>query len=295
MAKSKEAEAIVQEVPAGAIVLSDYGEYENAGLDNITKDDLKTPFIKLLQSNSKELAEGTVDGKAGQFLNTATGDLLPMSGFNVLLIGKTWHFVEWKPRDAGGGFVASHAPTSEFVKKTFAHAGKTFGKLECANGNELIESHDAFILLLDETGKTPVEAALFPFVSTKINAIKTWYTKIMTTKIPGLKPDPVTKKLNRPPLFAWRSRIVGFKDPKTAKGIFYNVKVEPFAQGGADGSTAWLNSIIRPNQERDLFESAAGFYDMFKSGTLQEKAQEAYEKEVNPSGAVDAQGEAVPF
>lgn len=292
MAKNKEAEkteALVQEPPAGAIVVDDFGEYANAGLDKVTKEDLKTPFIKLFQSNSKELAEGTVDAKPGTFYNTATGEQYPMSGFNALLIGKTWHYIEWKPRDSGGGYVAAHQPKSEFVRKTFANnEGRTFGKLVCPNGNELIESHDALILLLDETGHIPMEAAIFPFVSTKIDAIKNWYTKIMTTKIPGLKPDPVTKKPKRPPIFSWRSRIVGFKSPKTSKGIFYNVKVEPFVDGD------WLASVIRPNEEPDLLESAAGYYDMFVSGALQEQAEAAYQKETNPS-TVDAEGEGVPF
>jgi hypothetical protein len=282
-------DAIVQEAPAGAIEIADFGEYANAGLDDVTAADLKTPFVKLLQTNSKELAEGTVDGKAGQFLNTASGDLYPMAGFNVLLIGKTHQFVEWKPRDAGGGYIAAHSPTSDFVKRTFAHnSGRTYGKLATPEGNELIESHDAFIVILNEDGTMPVDSAIFPFVSTKINAIKTWYTKIMTTKIPGLKPDPVTKKLKRPPLFSWRSRIVGFKDPKTAKGIFYNVKVDPFV------ANDWLASIIRPAAERDLLESAAGYYDLFHSASFKEQAEETYKKATNPS-TTDTEGDAVPF
>jgi hypothetical protein len=290
MAKNdKKEDAIVQEAPAGELAIADFGEYADAGLQDVTAADLKTPFMKLLQTNSKELAEGTVEGKAGQFLNTASGELFPMSGFNVLLIGKTHQFVEWKPRDSGGGYVAGHTPTSEFVKKVFAHNnGRTFGKLECPNGNELIESHDAFIVILSEDGKTPVDSAIFPFVSTKINAIKTWYTKIMTTKIPGLKPDPVTKKIKRPPLFSWRSRIVGFKDPKTAKGIFYNVKVDPFV------ANDWLASIIRPQQERDLLESAAGYYDLFHSSAFKEQQEATYQAATNPS-ATDTEGEPVPF
>lgn len=285
----KETEAIVQEVPGGAIEMSDYGEYANAGLDDVTAADLKTPFVKLLQTGSKEIAEGTTEGRAGQFLNTASGDLYPMAGFNVLLIGKTHQFVEWKPRDSGGGYIAAHSPTSDFVKRTFAHNnGRTFGKLATPEGNELIESHDAFIVILSDDGLTPVDSAIFPFVSTKINGIKTWYTKIMTTKIPGLKPDPVTKKPKRPPLFSWRSRIVGFKDPKTAKGVFYNVKVDPF---NAEG---WLSSIIRPAAERDLLDTAAGYYDMFHSSAFREQAEETYKKATNPS-TTDAEGDAVPF
>lgn len=283
---AKNDKAIVKEEPAGALVdVSAYGEYADAGFEGITRDDLKTPFLKLLQTGSKEIAEGTTEGKAGQFLNTASGEVLPMTGFPCLLIGKQHQFIEWKPRDMGGGFIAAHAPTAPFVARTFAfNDGRKFGKLKTEGGNELIESHDAFIVILSEDGLLPSgDAAVFPFTSTKIDAIKNWYTKIMTTKIPGVTVDPKTGKPRRPPLFSFRSRIVGFKDPKTAKGIFYNVRVEPFIEG------SWLKSIINPAEERDLLDTAAGYYDAFHGGKM--KADYASQT-ADVAGAGDT---AVPF
>lgn len=288
--KKQDTSAITVEETVGALALDDFGEFAGDGFQDVTKDDLKTPFIKQLQGLSPEVAESTVEGaKPGMFFNTATSELISMEpGFLCLPIEKQHHFVEWKSREAGGGFVATHKPDSDFVKKTFAHMGQKFGKLTTPDGNELIESHDMFLMLLDETGFMPTgDAAIFSFTSTKINALRDWYTKMYTVKVPrpaGAPPPMKNGKPLRPPMYAFRSRICGFKDPKTNKGVFFNVAVKPFVEG------SWLNSIVRPNQERELLETARGFYDMFHAGDLKPD----YQAQTAPSETTVG-GESVPF
>ncbi len=172
------------------------------------------------------------------------------------------------------------------------NGGKKYGKLLTEAGNEVIEAHDMFLMLLDETGYIPTgDAAIFSFTSTKIKAVRDWYTKMFTVKIPrapGAPPVQLDKNGKRkgPPLYSFRTRIEGFKDPKTTKGVFFNVVAKPFVES----KTSWLDSILRPAQERDLLETAKGFYDMFHAGDL--KAD--YASQTAPAEPA-SEGEAVPF
>lgn len=289
---------IVKEEPAGALATEfDYGEDAGQGFENIGKDDLKTPFIKQLQALSPEVAEGTVEGaRPGMFINTATGELYPMeTGLIVVPIAKTVRFIEWKQRKNGGGFVNMHEPTADIVAKTIAANGKKFGKLALnpkdENSTELIETHDMFVMLLDKTGTFPTgDAAVFSFTSSKIKAIKAWVTKMWSVKPDG---PPKNGKIQRFPFYAFRSKITGFKDPNQTKGVFYNVKVEPFMPNPALAlklKSEWKATLIQRKAESMLYETAQGFYQMFKEGAV--KAD--YESQTNSSNEVEGD-DSLPF
>lgn len=292
---------IVKEETAGELALSefDYGDDFGSGFENIGKDDLKTPFIKQLQALSPEVVEGTIEGaRPGMFVNTATGELFPMeTGLIVVPIAKTVRFIEWKQRKNGGGFVNMHEPTSEVVAKTIALNGKKFGKLllnpKDENSTELIETHDMFVMLLDKTGTIPTgDAAVFSFTSTKIKAIKTWVTKMWSVK-PDNNVQVAPGKQRRFPFHSFRSRISGFKDPNTSKGTFFNVKVEPFMPNPALAlklKSEWKATLIQRKSEARLYETALGFADMFKEGSI--KAD--YESQTNAGGEATGD-EDVPF
>lgn len=295
MASSKKnEEAIVKEAPAGALTESDYdyGDDAGSGFENIGKADLRTPFIKQLQGLSPEVAESLVEGaKPGMFFNTATSDLYPAEpGLIVVPIAKTLHFVEWKQRAHGGGFVAAHAASSEQVAKVVAANGKKFGKLltnpKDPNSTELIETHDMLVALLDPTGRIPTgDMAIFSFTSSKIKACRDWVTKMWS-----VKPEPGKKRF---PFWAFRSRISGFKDPNQSKGVFFNTKVSPFMPDptlAAKLGSEWKATLIQRQSEAKLFDTCKAFYEMWSTGEVKPD----YESQKNTSG--EAVGEdAVPF
>jgi hypothetical protein len=257
-AKNKnEVSAIASAQPApaeGAVTV--YGAYgTKTGFENVTPADLKQPFIRQLQPMSPEVTDGLPGAVNGAFFNTSSGEIIPMNeGFVVVPLGKKHHFVEWRPRENGGGFVASHAPGSPAVLAALPHPDpkkKNVKVIQAADGtlNDLIETHDVFILLLDKEGKRPTgDCAIFSFTSTKIKACRDWWNKMYT-----MKP--------RAPLFAVRAKITGFKDPRQNKGQFWNVKVAPFP---AEGD--WKASLIDPVAEKDLLDTAFGFFEMYEAG-----------------------------
>jgi hypothetical protein len=283
MAAAKKTEAattaIQPEPKAGGI--SRYGDYGTVtGFEGTTKDDLKTPFIKVLQPMSPEITNNEVEGaKPGMFYNTATGQLIPMDqGFVAVPLGKKHHFVEWRPREQGGGFVGTHEPNSAAVLQAQKAAGKRTGKLTIpsADGktqNELIESHDIFCLLLSDDGTTTTgECAIFAATSTKIGAVKDIWTKMYMVK-------------PRQPLFTYRIKITGFKDPRTNKGVFFNVVAKAFP---VDGDLKL--SSIDPENEKDLLDSAYAMFQAFNAGDMKADYSKMDSTEAAGGGADD-----VPF
>ena len=289
MSKKSEQKAEIQkDAPAGA--LAAYGKYAGRGFEGTTSEDLVTPFVKLLQGLSPEITDGMEGAKIGMFFNTASQELIPGNeGIVCVPIKKIHHFVEWRPREAGGGFVGIHSINSKEVAAAIAlNGGNRFGKLKTpakdkdgqdSGFNDLIESHDVFVMLLDETGTRPTgETAVVAFTSTKIKPCKQWWTKIYTLKMPNL---PDGNPAPRPPLFAFRTRIVAFKDPRTSKGVFFNVRCDPFVEGN------WFGSLV---QDEAVLDTAVGYLEAFERGTVKPN----YEAQTN-TDAEDTEGEKVPF
>lgn len=272
------ATAMVAEQPAGAV--SRYGAYGTVtGFESTTKDDLKTPFIKVLQPMSPEITNAEVEGaKPGMFYNTASGELIPMDeGIVIIPLGKKHHFVEWRPREQGGGFVGTHEPNSPAVLQAQKAAGKKTGKLTIPSSdgktqNELIESHDVFCLLLSPDGKsTQGDCAIFAFTSTKIAAIKDWWTKMYMVK-------------PRQHMFTFRVKVTAFKDPRQNKGVFFNVVAKPFPN-----ESDWKASSVDPETEKDLLDSAFAMFQAFNSGEM--KADYSKMDSTEAAGG----GDEVPF
>ena len=84
----------------------DYGDHAGKGFENQTQDDVAFPFLTVLQGGEKGM-EDVVDAKPGKLFNTITRQLYDQV---ELVPAITEHcYVEWVPREKGGGFVGVHA------------------------------------------------------------------------------------------------------------------------------------------------------------------------------------------
>jgi len=100
--------------PAGALAKINFAEDANIGLENITAQDLAIPFLALIQKTSPQIEE--IEGcKPGMIFNTVSNKLY--KELIVLPCGYKRSFVEWKPREKGGGYVGEHLPGSEITLK----------------------------------------------------------------------------------------------------------------------------------------------------------------------------------
>lgn len=218
----------------------DFSDYQGMGFENQTSDDVLIPFLNVLQSNSPEVDDVT-GAKPGMLYNTASGKLYTELVFVPCL---TQHsFVEWRPRDAGGGFVNRHGIHDPIVLEAKANAER-FGKNKTPNGNDLVETF--YIYGIYEEGQE-FEPFILSCSSTKISAYKAINYKWRKFKLNGAKV----------PLFANLTKISTVKD-ENQYGKFFNINLSP-ARGDDLES-----SFITP--DTPIFKAGMELYKMVESG-----------------------------
>ena len=267
----KEPTEVVVSGKGGAVVAAggfDYGDKAGVGFEGTTADDLSIPFISILQSNSLQVEEKNPEGsEAGLIYNTVTRELMERMTF--LPVHKEVAYVEWIPRDNGGGFVGRHDPGSDVVKKALAAVGgDRFTKLKTGD-NDLIETYYVYGLILDEAGEESTGFGVVAFTSTKIKPYRDWTTSMYMLK-------------GKPPLFANRAVITTVAQ-KNDHGRFHNYQIDPLSE-------TWAASLIDPASE--LFKEAVGFQEMVVSGMAQ--ADFSTQNATGDAGAPAEEG-AAPF
>lgn len=249
-----------------------YGDDQGSGFEGTSQSDLSIPFLSVLQALSPVVTEEEVPGaKAGMLYNTVTKEIVSgEEGVNFIPCHKESAYVEWVPRDSGGGFVGLHDITSDLVKQALAKSGKKNSKLVLENGNELIETYYIYGLTLDKEGKGVTGFAVMSFTSTKIKPYRDFLTSMYTLK-------------GKPPLFANRAVIKTTKQ-KNDHGTFYNFRIEPL-------KATWKESLIDPVTELGILEEAKQFREMVTSGL----AKAAFETQDGGQADGDSSGEKAPF
>lgn len=199
--------------------IGDYGDYSKKGFEGTTQDDYAIPYLNVLQGLSPEVQDGTdgsIEGaKPGMLMNSVSKRLWPgKEGVLFVPVCRQRLVVEWRPRDAGGGLVARHEISSEFVRST--PRGEK-GEWVTEEGNELVDTFYLFGFTLEDIdAMEPEEVMVMSFWSTKIKK----YRQIMWQ---------MDKVKNGPPMFANRLRVKTVQE-KNNQGTFFNYDIS-FANG----------------------------------------------------------------
>lgn len=266
---SKTTDVAVKEQNTAMAEYGAYADYAGAGFENQTSDDYSIPFLQILQALSPQLQEND-SLRQGMILNTVTGEVWDGKKGIAFVPATTQHvYVEWKPRDAGGGFVGIHEVNSDLVNHAKA-ASSEYGKYSTPDGNELIETFYVYGIALDDDGNA--SEAVLAFSSTKIKKYKGWMTKAKTIQIPL----PDGRRIPAP-LFAHRYRLTTVSE-KNNKGQFFNWDAIAF-----DGENAQQARLL---PDDPLFQSAVNIKSMIEQG----KARAAYESQAPGSADEEAQG-----
>ena len=105
-----------------AVLASDSKDASGFGNLDLSRD-IAIPYINILQSNSPQLnpskAEHVEGAKVGQFYNTVSQEV--SDSLNVIPVLYQLRYVEWKPRESGGGFVNSHSADSGILSLSLIH------------------------------------------------------------------------------------------------------------------------------------------------------------------------------
>jgi hypothetical protein len=274
-----------------------YASYAGQGMEDVRSEEMLVPILRILQSNSPQCDEESPkympDAKPGMILNTATQELYPKEGFDVVLCYRDHNFIEYVPRNNGGGFVAMHDPSEDLIAKLREEQGE-FGKLKLDpnndTSNEIVETYYFYGIVhprVDEDGK-PIDdfdpfRGVFPLASTQIKKYK-----MMMTTINGIQlRPPVVKKPTPFPIFAhvWR---IGTQPESNKKGRFYGWKTS--LRGGS--ATA-----ARLSPKDPIFIDAHDFHQLLVSGAVSPDFGKDEPEEATEDGAsrVDADGNPIPF
>jgi len=161
-----------------ADLMQEFEADAGAGMENADSDSFSIPFLRVVQSNSPEVEE-LDNAKPGKIVNTATSELY--DEVEVVPVTYDRAFIEWVPRDNGGGLAAFWSV--EEGKKAEAEHGRDGAKIKLPNGNDLIDTRQHYVLIKHEDGST--EPAMIAMASTQINNSKEWMNKINRVKVPG--------------------------------------------------------------------------------------------------------------
>jgi|TARA_Y100000310_G_C20654116_1_gene801087 hypothetical protein len=159
-------------LPSSSLFIQDAG----MGLENMDKDDLALPFLKLLQSSSDETKKkhaNYVEGaEAGMFYNTVTKKLYDgEKGIEVIPCFYKLTFPEWAPFERKEGRPVNPDRGAEVLSQT-----KKNDKNQdiLPNGNLIIKTANHFVVI---NGPRP-EKALMAMKSTQLKVSRGWNSLI---------------------------------------------------------------------------------------------------------------------
>lgn len=234
MAPKKTGTAVVPATSQLPAPIIDYGEAAGDGLQDVGRDEVGVPFIKILQAQSPEVIgpNGQIAGaKAGMLLNTGTEELLET--VTIVPAIRQHVFVEWRPRKSGGGIVNVYMPDSDIVKASIA-ASKEFGKYKTEAGNDLVETFYVYAVVLEDD--QPAGFVVVPFSSSGIKH----YKKKFMNRIRFCTVDNGQGLKVNPPIYAHRVTI-GTAQESNDDGTWSNYVIQ-FAK---DNNV--LQSLMKPD------------------------------------------------
>ena len=222
---------------------------EGAAFDS---SEMQIPFLRVLQALSPQLNKKKpeyIEGAAqGDMFNTVTGDYYGgEAGVMVIPCYQTTKYLEFVPRDMGGGFKGELASTNPALQQTTRQGSKEI----LPNGNELVKSDQHFCLVVLEDGS--FQPVVVDMKSTQLKVSRRWKTQIAMQKVK----NPKTGMLVTPPVFATMWRLYAAEETND-KGSW----------------STWGVERIGLVENRDLLLEAKSFRDSIAAGEVKAAPEE---------------------
>jgi|TARA_R110002020_G_scaffold69337_3_gene180501 hypothetical protein len=236
---------------------------EGASFDS---SEMQIPFVRILQAMSPQLSKKKpeyIDGATqGDVFNTVTGQHWDGDmGITVVPCYQTTKYLEFVPREQGGGFQGERPANDPDLTKTTREGAKEI----LPNGHELVRSDQHYCLVVEEDGS--FQPAVIDMKSSQLKVSRRWKTQIAMQKVK----HPKTGAMVTPAVYAtvWR---ISTTEESNDQGTWGNYQV---AKEGLVTS-------------RDLLMEAKAFRESIMAGEV--KAA----REPDTSGSVDEDNE-IPF
>ena len=211
--------AKAKETAVSADVLDDIFDTagEGAAFDS---SEMQIPFIRVLQALSPQLnkkkPEHIEGASQGDLFNTVTGEFWSgEEGIVVIPCYQVTKYLEFVPREQGGGFKGEIAPSSSVLQATVRQGSKEI----LPNGNELVKSDQHFCLVVGSDGA--YQPAVVDMKSTQLKVSRRWKTNIAMQKIK----NPNTGAMVTPAVFATMWKLTTTEESND-QGSWNNYQVE---------------------------------------------------------------------
>jgi len=240
------------QLPAGFDFEADSG----AGMEGTDKDSFAIPFLAVIQKMSPQVDETDPkfidDARPGMFTNTVTDDLYSgKDGVIFLPCAYQRRFLQWGPRDAGGGFKGEWLPEQAAEMEQNGEVVNMDGRLYFPDDkgevsekkcDYLGDTRNHFGILIDPETEE-ITPALLSLSSTQIKK-----SKQLMTLLNGIKVDGSAGKITPP---TWVNRVHLTTIPESNdKGSWHGVKVE-------------LAGFI---DSQDLYDAGKELHDIISAG-----------------------------
>ena len=183
---------------------------------NLSRD-TAIPYITILQTTSPQInpskAEYIESAKAGQLFNTVTQETF--QELKVIPVYYHLKYVEWKPREQGGGFINSHDADSGIIGQT--KRDPMNGKMVLPNGNHIVQTAYHYVLMLDAEGG--YQNAVISMSSSQLKKSRRWNSLMLSQKIKG------PSGMFTPPTYATTYKLLSVGESND-RGSWFGFSVE---------------------------------------------------------------------
>ena len=162
----------------GAVATTQFESFEWTGFEEVTTENLAIPFIRILAQLSPQVNKrdgAYVEGaEAGHIYNTVQNEVYDgTQGISVIPCYYSRKYVEWTPREKGGGYIQSYATTDPIVKT--AVKNEMGQDILPDSGNLLSNTSHFFVLHLHKT--LGPQRGLITMTSTQLKKGRKWLTQ----------------------------------------------------------------------------------------------------------------------
>lgn len=225
---------------AGQVAAYDWSQSQVTGLENVTQQDLGIPFLQILQKGSPQIDEAHPEHKSKRIEGAAVGDIINTVANTIVWNRKSPQplefipckyeklFVEWTPREKGGGIVKTHQSAVILAECTRNNRGQD----ELKSGNIIVTTAYFYGLAVVDGDTTPV---IIGFSSTQLKKAKQWLNMAMALKMTNATGQKFT-----PPIFSHKYGLKTIPESND-KGNWYG----------------WQISCLGPINEPSLIQEAS--------------------------------------
>jgi hypothetical protein len=246
----KKTTAVVEKPAASAVVPFDAAMMQadaGIGREAMGVTDMALPYWVILQSLSPQVKKSSPtrieDAEEGDIFNTVTQDLVDgEQGLEIIPCAFSKAWVEWAPRDSGGGFITSHA-TDEMLNR--CDRNEQGFDVRKDNGHIIVATYYYYSIELSADGPKP---CLIAMSRTQMKKARKWNSLISSMLVPGPNGS------FNPPMFAQRFHL-STEPESNAKGDWYSWKIVP--KGLVADAELYNRAKIFAQQVRDGLVKAA--------------------------------------